>query len=625
VRAFLKAVGIPLSVIPSVVLPLVLVASTEERGAAEREYRNLPALPASAEAADAGSLTELAVELADHLRAVPVDATGERTCAADALRVSYTPPGDNVRHGAHLDPLGPAPTAATQAVNGVVICATSDYGFMGFEAWRDGSEWRIAAVPFVAEGGSGHDETPGAVAEPPHVEPAVPHAPAAPPVAAPALPALDTLQGGPIEAYARYEPQRICDPAAKPGTLALRNLLLARNPGTRSLGISRNCGAGGTSEHKEGRALDWGVLATRPNEAAAAERFVGQLMAADAEGHRHALARRMGVMYVIWNRRIWSAYRPEQGWRAYSGPSPHTDHVHVSLSWAGATGRTSFWSGKVDPAALLASAPVASTVSGGSGAAPKRHVARRLPKALPTGALRAELGGRAARGAIDPATGTLDPARLPADWRARWDQMTPEQQAEVRRRMEERAERRRGGGHRGQRHGEHDDGTDETRTDERQSQAAEPQEAPRESRAEERAAREQARAQRHAQREAERQAERQRREAARAAAEEAHREANTEQRTEQRAEHEAQRPERRRRDGEHDQERDEARQRAHAERQAQRQAAREAEQQRRAEAREQRHAERREQATVQQGDDERRGGHGRGRGEGRGRGHHRRD
>lgn len=39
--------------------------------------------------------------------------------------------------------------------------------------------------------------------------------------------------------------------------------------------------------------------------------------------------RQWNVKYVIWNRYIWS---PSRGWRKYSGPSDHTDHVHVSFN-----------------------------------------------------------------------------------------------------------------------------------------------------------------------------------------------------------------------------------------------------------------------------------------------------
>ena len=162
-------------------------------------------------------------------------------------------------------------------------------------------------------------------------------------------PFVGKLDGADIEGYARYEPQTTCDPAAKPGTVALRDLLLARYPNTSSSGIGRGCDVGGTSEHKEGRAFDWGANVTNAAQRAAVDDFIAALFATDAFGHKHALARRMGIMYVIWNNQIWGAYSADAGWRPYSGDSPHTDHVHISMSWAGARGETSFWSGRVVP------------------------------------------------------------------------------------------------------------------------------------------------------------------------------------------------------------------------------------------------------------------------------------
>jgi hypothetical protein len=52
-------------------------------------------------------------------------------------------------------------------------------------------------------------------------------------------------------------------------------------------------------------------------------------------------------MYAIYDRRIWSIYSADEGWRADTGASPHTDHVHLSFGWAGACGATSFWTGQV--------------------------------------------------------------------------------------------------------------------------------------------------------------------------------------------------------------------------------------------------------------------------------------
>ncbi|MEV5595518.1 hypothetical protein [Streptomyces sp. NPDC052496] len=42
-----------------------------------------------------------------------------------------------------------------------------------------------------------------------------------------------------IDPYTPYEPQRDCDPTAKPGVAGFRDLVLAAYAGTRALGISR--------------------------------------------------------------------------------------------------------------------------------------------------------------------------------------------------------------------------------------------------------------------------------------------------------------------------------------------------------------------------------------------------
>lgn len=162
-------------------------------------------------------------------------------------------------------------------------------------------------------------------------------------------PYIGAYSGPDIEGFARYEGQSTCDPTPKSGTLALRDVLLARYPSTKSLGVSRDCAVGGQSEHKEGRAFDWGADINDPSDVAAVTDFLNALFATDAEGHRYALARRMGVMYVIWNQQIWGAYSAKDGWRPYDGANPHTDHAHISLSWEGGLGKTSFWSGTIVP------------------------------------------------------------------------------------------------------------------------------------------------------------------------------------------------------------------------------------------------------------------------------------
>lgn len=172
---------------------------------------------------------------------------------------------------------------------------------------------------------------------------------------APAVPAgLPTT----LEQLASYVPANSCDPKAKPGTTKLGELLTATYPGT-TYGISRTCGTDPlpTSEHYDGRAVDWMTSVRDPQGKANAQALIAWLFAADDAGNQYANARRLGVMYIIWNNRIWGSYRAADGWRAYSNCATatsvaddtrcHRDHVHLSLSWEGAMARTSFWTRSV--------------------------------------------------------------------------------------------------------------------------------------------------------------------------------------------------------------------------------------------------------------------------------------
>ncbi|MFF8224208.1 hypothetical protein ACF06R_25845, partial [Streptomyces rimosus] len=168
-----------------------------------------------------------------------------------------------------------------------------------------------------------------------------------------------------IDPYAPYDPQRDCDPAAKPGVTGFRDLVLAAYRDTRDLGISRPCGSGGQSEHKEGRAWDWGVEVNGQSEPA--DDLINWLHATDRHGNRHALLRRFGIMYMIWNRRIWMANRPDAGWQPYRGSNPHTNHIHFSFSWPGARKETTWWTDAAPRTNPRVSVGVPSVVDTGSG------------------------------------------------------------------------------------------------------------------------------------------------------------------------------------------------------------------------------------------------------------------
>jgi peptidoglycan hydrolase-like protein with peptidoglycan-binding domain len=77
----------------------------------------------------------------------------------------------------------------------------------------------------------------------------------------------------------------------------------------------------------------------------AAADFLAWLTGPGPSGRRAEMASRLGVMYVIYNRKSWSSYTGY--WKDYTGYDPHTSHVHISLSWNGARAHTSFWTGRV--------------------------------------------------------------------------------------------------------------------------------------------------------------------------------------------------------------------------------------------------------------------------------------
>ena len=156
-----------------------------------------------------------------------------------------------------------------------------------------------------------------------------------------------------IERFPTYRPQTTCSPKPKPGTVKLANYLMKRYRGSGSLGISRSCASSGVSEHKEGRAFDWALDANSRRDRRYAANFIHRLRNADRQGHKAALARRMGIMYVIWNDRIYSAtyqYRKQRyknaGCRRIKGCSAslrHRNHMHISLSRVAARGKTSWY------------------------------------------------------------------------------------------------------------------------------------------------------------------------------------------------------------------------------------------------------------------------------------------
>lgn len=148
------------------------------------------------------------------------------------------------------------------------------------------------------------------------------------------------LTGGLVDAespVARIAPGRTSDGGWKPlgcteddpttgGCITARTLHMYQE--VKRAGFDRFVGcyrSGGPYEHPKGRACDWslqnnGFRSWYNNDM----RMYGNNLTAFLVRN----ADRLGVYYVIWNRQIWF---PATGWKSYSGPSNHTDHVHVSM------------------------------------------------------------------------------------------------------------------------------------------------------------------------------------------------------------------------------------------------------------------------------------------------------
>jgi hypothetical protein len=157
----------------------------------------------------------------------------------------------------------------------------------------------------------------------------------------------------PPEDYAAYQPQTTCRRTVQPGTAELARWINRRFAGGTARASLRACGSGGASEHKDGRAIDWFMNAGSAADRRTVRELLTLLREADADGNEDALARRMGVMYVIWSDHMYSAWRSfdatdylSSGCRSLARCSRtlrHRDHVHISLSRPGARGLTSWY------------------------------------------------------------------------------------------------------------------------------------------------------------------------------------------------------------------------------------------------------------------------------------------
>lgn len=189
-----------------------------------------------------------------------------------------------------------------------------------------------------------------------------------------------------VDLQQQYQGQSICDPVAKPGIVKLTELLKTTY-GKNTMYSTRACADDPSSEHTEGRALDWMVSKRVPAQKEKALAFLNWLTAPGPDGTPAAMARRMGIMYIGWDDQIWRGYG-NIGWGELKGCFSkqstsydtycHRDHVHFSLTWDGAAANTSYWDGGAQltpPCTVSRTSGKVPAVSG-----PLRDVALPAPK-----------------------------------------------------------------------------------------------------------------------------------------------------------------------------------------------------------------------------------------------------
>lgn len=145
----------------------------------------------------------------------------------------------------------------------------------------------------------------------------------------------------------RWDGGSQCSGGFKAGTSQVATYLDVHFDATAVQGYNCRAVVGGTSYslHALGRAADLFFNVNDPAQKGRADWLVFALVLPDDAGNANAIARRMGVQEIIWNRKIWTSSRAAEGFRPYTGSNPHTDHVHIGLTNAGANGQTTFFTG----------------------------------------------------------------------------------------------------------------------------------------------------------------------------------------------------------------------------------------------------------------------------------------
>lgn len=160
-----------------------------------------------------------------------------------------------------------------------------------------------------------------------------------------------------------------CYPSLRTGTKAFGDLLIAATTTVNHYGGWRACNApfgAKRSQHKTGRAVDVPLDSRKSAQRADGMAILEWLFEAE-NGVPHARLRRLGVVQIIWDGRVWTTAHDKgrknhdpTNWRKYTGlgckQNPrtqptvcHYDHFHFTLSAAGSEKQTTWWTDPTNP------------------------------------------------------------------------------------------------------------------------------------------------------------------------------------------------------------------------------------------------------------------------------------